>query len=99
MTSLGSSLAAVLASLKQKDAQMAVNEWQVNIMRKNEQQIVRQTGISNIMTKCKLLEERMCKRILLLTSKLGCNVGQSDTDGLSLGMKDGASDIEGAPLG
>ena len=49
MTSLGSSLAAVLASLKQKDAQMAVNEWQVNIMRKNEQQIVRQTGISNIM--------------------------------------------------
>ena len=30
MTSLGSSLAAVLASVKQKDAQMAVNEWQVN---------------------------------------------------------------------
>ena len=41
----------------------------------------------------------MCKRILLLTSKLGCNVGQSDTDGLSLGMEDGASEIEGAPLG
>ena len=42
------------------------------------------------------------KRILvknmlqIITCKLGCAVGQSDTDGLSLGMKDGAPDIDGA---
>ena len=35
----------------------------------------------------------------IITCKLGCAVGQSDTDGLSLGMRDGAPDIEGASLG
>ena len=35
----------------------------------------------------------------IITCKLGCAVGQSDTDGLSLGMKDGAPDIDGASLG
>ena len=35
----------------------------------------------------------------IITFKLGCAVGQSDTDGLSLGITDGTPDIEGASLG
>ena len=54
---------------------------------------------SRLLGKMIKLYRILFKNMQIITCKLGCAVGQSDTDGLSLGMRDGAPDIEGASLG